>query len=76
MSELSKRVNRFFDTATKSDIVHILENTLMSDHLKAVFEMKYIQEHDINYIAYKTGYSKGKIESDLRKIRKKLSSII
>ena len=76
MSELSKQVNNFFNEATKSDVDKLKDNMIISDHLKQVLEMRYIQGKDINYIAYVTGYSKGKIEADLRKIRKKISKII
>lgn len=76
MSELSKQVNKFFNEATKKDVDNLKENILISEHLKKVLEMRYIEGRDINYIAYITGYSKGKIEADLRKIRKKISKII
>lgn len=76
MSELSKQVNRFFDDATKAEIADILDKIYITEHQKTVLIMRYLEEYDINYIAYKTGYSRGKIESDLRKIRKKLSKLI
>ena len=76
MSELSKKINRFFKTATKSEVKTIKDEIYFSDHLLEVFEMFYIQGLDVNYIAYKTKYSKGKIEADLRLIRRKLSKLI
>lgn len=76
MSELSKRVNEFFKLATKSEISKIKNELYFSDHLQKVFEMFYIQKKDIDFIAYKTNYSRGKIESDLRLIRKKLNRFI
>ena len=76
MSELSKQVNRFFDNSTKSEIDDILSQIYITDHQKNVLIMRYLDQYDINYIAYKTGYSRGKIEADLRKIRKKLSKLI
>ena len=76
MSELSKEVNRFFNEATRKEVEELKDNILISEHLKTVLEMRYIEGKDINYIAYKTGYSKGKIEADLRKLRKKISKII
>lgn len=76
MSELSKRVNEFFKLATKSEISKIKNELYFSDHLLQVFEMFYIQKKDIDFIAYKTNYSRGKIESDLRLIRKKLNRFI
>ena len=76
MSELSKRVNQFFNFTPKSEIDKVRNNIIISDHLKTVLEMKYIQGKDIDYIAFKTGYSRGKIESDLRKLRKKIEPLI
>lgn len=76
MSELSKKVNEFFNFTPKSEIEKVKNNMVISDHLLQVLEMRYIQGKDIEYIAYKTGYSRGKIEADLRKIRKKIEKLI
>lgn len=76
MSEMSKQVNRFFNEATKSDVEKLKSELLITEHLNEVFEMRYIKGNDINFIAYKTGYSRGKIEADLRKLRKKIYKFI
>lgn len=76
MSDLSKKVNRFFNFTPKSEIEKVTNNIIISEHLKRVFEMRYIEGKDIDYIAYITGYSRGKIESDLRKLRKKIEPLI
>lgn len=76
MSELSKRINQFFNYTPKSDINKITEDLILNEHLQRVLEMRYIQGKDIDFIAFKTGYSRGKIESDLRKIRKKIEKLI
>lgn len=76
MSELSKKVNKFFNFTPKSEINEIKNNMILSEHLQKVFELRYIQNKDIDYIAYVTGYSRGKIEADLRKIRNKISKLI
>lgn len=76
MSELSKRVNRYFDDVTKPELNTLLENIMVDDHLRKVLLMRYVENKDINFIAYSTGYSKGKIEADLRKIRKKIARLI
>lgn len=76
MSELSKKVNQFFNFTPKSQINKIKDDMIISEHLKQVLEMKYIEGKDIDYIAFKTGYSRGKIEADLRKIRKKIEKLI
>jgi DNA-directed RNA polymerase specialized sigma24 family protein len=76
MSELSKKVNQFFNFTPKSEIDKVTDNLIISPHLKQVLEMRYIEGKDIEYIAFKTGYSRGKIESDLRKLRKKIEKLI
>lgn len=76
MSDLSKKINQFFNFTPKAEINKVKDNIIVSDHLKQVLEMRYIQGKDIDYIAFKTGYSRGKIESDLRKIRKKIEPLI
>lgn len=76
MSELSKKVNQFFNFTPKSEIEKVKNNLVVSEHLMKVLEMRYMQGKDIDYIAYVTGYSRGKIEADLRKIRKKVEKLI
>lgn len=76
MSELSKQTNQFFSNITKPELNQLLETIILDPHLEKVLRMRYIENKDINYIAYITGYSKGKIEADLRKIRKKISKIL
>lgn len=76
MSELSKKVNQFFNFTPKTEIEKVKNDMVISEHLRQVLEMRYMQGKDIDYIAYKTGYSRGKIESDLRKIRRKMEPLI
>ena len=76
MSELSKEVNKFFSTATKQDVNELLSKIYLNEHQKTVLFMRYVENKDIDFIAYKTGYSRGKIESDLRKIRSKFSKVL
>ena len=76
MSELSKRVNEFFKLATRQEVKQVKDNIYISEHLEKVFDMFYIQKKDIEYIAFVTGYSRGKIEADLRLLRKKLNKLI
>ena len=76
MSELSKRINEFFRSATRKDVMQIKDNIYISEHLEKVFDMFYLQRKDIDYIAYSTGYSRGKIEADLRLLRSKISKLL
>ena len=76
MSELSKKINKFFNFTPKNEIDKVKDNIIISEHLQKVLQMRYIEGKDIDYIAFKTGYSRGKIEADLRKIRKKIEPLI
>lgn len=76
MSQLSKRINEFIKYATRQEVKEIKDKIYISEHLEKVFDMFYIQKLDINYIAYKTGYSRGKIEADLRLLRSKINKLI
>jgi len=76
MSELSKRINRFFREATRQEVKVVKDKIYISEHLEQVFNMFYLEKKDIDFIAYTTGWSRGKIESDLRLIRSKISKII
>ena len=76
MSELSKRINEFFRCATKSEVKQVKDNIYISEHLEKVFDLFYLQKKDIDYIAFVTGYSRGKIEADLRLLRSKLNKLI
>lgn len=76
MSEISKAINRFFKEATRPEIVEIDNKTNFTDHLYKVYKMYYIEHKDINYIKDVTNCSRGKIEADLRLIRKQLWKLI
>jgi len=76
MSEISKKVNRYFEDITKPELTNLLEIIMLDEHLRKVLVMRYIEKKEIDFIAYTTGYSKGKIEADLRKIRKKIAKLI
>lgn len=76
MSQLSKRINEFIKYATRNEIKEVKDKIYISEHLEKVFDMFYIQKLDIDYIAYKTGYSRGKIEADLRLLRSKINKLI
>ena len=76
MSKISIEVNKYFSDATKNEIDSLLDQIVITEHQRKVFEMKYIERRDVDYIAYTTGYSKSKIENDLMKIRKKIYKVI
>lgn len=76
MSEISKSINQFFKFATKPEINEVDNKLNFTDHLYKVYKLYYIERKDINYIKDVTNCSRGKIEADLRLIRKQLWKII
>ena len=72
MSEVSKKVNGFFNKAGKSDVEDVTSDVLFSDRQKQVFDMFYIQKHDVNFIADTLCVSADTINKELRKIRDKI----
>lgn len=76
MSDTTRKINNFFKFATKSEIKIIEDELILSEHLMKVYTMFYIENKDIDFIAFKLGFSRGKIEADLKTIRMKLSKLI
>ncbi len=76
MSEISRAINQFFKEATKPEISEVENKVNFTDHLYLVYKLYYIEHKDINYIKDVTNCSRGKIEADLRLIRKQLWKII
>ena len=76
MSELSKKINKLLKLATKSEVQEIKDKIYISEHLEEVFNLFYIQKQDIEFIAYKTGYSIPKINQDLKLIREKINKLL
>ena len=76
MSELVKRVNRFFGTASRSEIDALYSQLILSDRQSKVFDMFYIRKLNINYIADTLGFCSNVIDRDLQAIRKKMDHLI
>ena len=76
MSELTKKINRFFKLATRQEVKEIKDKIYISDHLEQVFTMYYLQGKSIDYIADTTGYGITKINSDLKLLREKINKIL
>lgn len=76
MSDLVKRINLYFKYAVKSDIDKIKANVVFSERQKKVFEMFYIQKHDISFIADKLNSSYSVIKSEIQSVREKIYQVI
>ena len=72
MSVVSKKVNAFFKTARKSEVKEIISDVLFTDRQNKVFEMFYIQRHDVNFIADTLFVSADTVNKELKNIRDKI----
>lgn len=76
MSAATKRINNFFRTALKKDVDKVREDIILSERQTKIFEMFYIQKHDINFIADTLCVCKMVINNELKTIRAKLEKVI
>lgn len=76
MSDQVKRINMFFRLADRNDVDAVTSSILMTDRQKTIFQMKYIQGHDINYIADTIGCCSRVVQKELRHIRSKISKAL
>ena len=74
MSATSKAVNEVFRNAIRKDIDGLAYDLLLTQRQNKVFEMYYIQKHDINFIADTVGCCSRVVQRELRVIRKKIVS--
>lgn len=75
MSELTKKINNFIKYATRTEINEIKDELCLDEHLEQVFNLFYIKRKSIDFIAFETGYSKAKINSDLAVLRRKMAKL-
>ena len=76
MSEVSKKVNRFFKTATKSEVLHVQEEVCLDEFQNNIFTMFYIGHKDIGFIADTLGYSVSRINNELNVLRARIIKLI
>lgn len=76
MSTEVKAVNKFFATAIKSDVDLIKEQILLSDRQEEIFTRYYIKRQSVDFIADTLGVCAYVVNTELKRIRKKLLKII
>ena len=76
MSATVKRVNSFFRSANRADVDRILSEVILSERQRKIFDMYYIQKHDVGFIADTLNASYSVIKSEIKEIRLKISRII
>lgn len=76
MSELIKFINSFFKNAIKSDIENVKNKIVLSERQEIIFEMYYIKDKNINFIADSLNICPMVINNELKIIRKKIARIL
>lgn len=76
MSTTVRKVNAFFRKAKKADIDKVLGEVVLSARQKKVFDMYYIQKHDVGFIADTLNISYSVIKSEILAVRQKIFQTI
>lgn len=76
MSEIIKSINRFFKFAIREDVEKVRNDIILSERQMKIFNMFYIEKHDINFIADSLNVCSMVINNELKVIRIKLMKII
>lgn len=76
MSETTKKINRFFKTAVKSDVDRVESGVVFTDRQKQIFTMFYLKKNDINFIADTLCVCSDVVNAELRTIRQKIMKVV
>lgn len=76
MSEIIKSINQFFKFAVRKDVEKVRNDIILSERQMKIFNMFYIEKHDINFIADSLNVCSMVINNELKVIRIKLMKII
>ncbi len=76
MSKQSKGINSFFILADREEVNDVLSRIILTERQHTIFEMKYINGKDINFIADTIGLSSYSVDKELRKIRAKIAKAL
>ena len=71
-----KEINNYFKTATRADVNDLLEKIILSERQTRIFEMFYLKDMNIGFIADTLGFSERVISEELNIIREKISAVI
>ncbi len=71
-----KEINQYFETATRADVNDLLSKIILSERQTRIFEMFYLKDMNIGFIADTLGFSQSVISEELKIIRCKISAII
>ena len=71
-----KEINNYFKTATRADVNDLLSKIILSERQTRIFEMFYLKDMNIGFIADTLGFSSSVISEELKVIRSKISAVI
>ena len=71
-----KEINNYFKTATRADVNELLGKIILSDRQTRIFEMFYLKDMNIGFIADTLNCSQSVISNELNEIRCKICAII
>lgn len=71
-----KEINSYFKTATRADVNDLLSKIILSERQTRIFEMFYLKDMNIGFIADTLGCSQSVISNELNEIRCKICQII
>ena len=71
-----KEINQFFKTATRADVNDLLGKIILSERQTRIFELFYIKDMNIGFIADSLNVSQSVVNKELDEIRCKICVII
>lgn len=71
-----KEINSYFKTATRADVNDLLSKIILSERQTRVFEMFYLKDMNIGFIADTLNVSQSVVNKELEEIRCKICVII
>jgi len=67
-----KRINQFFKTATRADVNDLLSKIILTERQTRIFEMFYLRDMNIGFIADSVSCSPSVVNEELNTIRSKI----
>lgn len=76
MSKIVRKINKFFQTAIKKDVLYIKDELILTERQNKIFDLFYIQKKQIDFIADEFCVCPQVIHKELKNIRNKIIQII
>lgn len=71
-----KVINQFFKTATRADVNDLLSKIILSERQTRIFEMFYLRDMNIGFIADTLNVSQSVVNEELKLVREKIERAI